>query len=110
MRTRVWHLLGSDAAQNLWVNTFHATCVKILRKEITVLGIYTENFVIYDDQDQVSFIKQCLRKLNIDPDRLSPKAIQGKINRAKNKGVLPRGLYDQALSSFDEKSAEIYEI
>ncbi|OGQ13784.1 MAG: hypothetical protein A3B70_07530 [Deltaproteobacteria bacterium RIFCSPHIGHO2_02_FULL_40_11] len=110
MRTRVWHLLGSDAAQNLWVNTFHATCVKILRKEIPVLGSYTENFVIYDDQDQVSFIKQCFRKLNIDPDRLSPKAIQGKINRAKNKGVLPRGLYDQALSSFDEKSAEIYEI
>lgn len=87
MRERVFNLLG-DAAQNAWISTFHATCARILRKDIEKLG-YTRNFSIYDDDDQMRMIKDILKQQNIDDKLLPPREIKGKISDAKNKVLSP---------------------
>src|SRR5690554_6730719 len=50
MKERLEKLIGSDA-NDLWVGTFHACCVRILRRDIEKLG-FDRSFVIYDTDDQ----------------------------------------------------------
>jgi DNA helicase-2/ATP-dependent DNA helicase PcrA len=83
MRRRVEKLLGASS-QEIWVSTFHAACARLLRREIEHLGRHTRNFVILDTADQSALIKECLRELNISPDRYAPQAIAGRISRLKN--------------------------
>ena len=64
MRERIEKLVG-DAAQDAWISTFHATCARILRRDIEKLG-YTRSFVIYDDDDQTTTLKEILKRLNVD--------------------------------------------
>ncbi|MEK7790725.1 MAG: UvrD-helicase domain-containing protein, partial [Deltaproteobacteria bacterium] len=64
MKDRVVSMLG-NGAERLELSTFHSACVRILRKEIGVLG-YDPQFVIYDDRDQLTLIRQCLKRLNVD--------------------------------------------
>jgi DNA helicase II / ATP-dependent DNA helicase PcrA len=92
MRHRVNDLVGRvepnfyPGSRDLWVSTFHSACVRILRSDIRHLG-FSNPFTIYDDSDQLSLIKACLRDLNISDNAFSPKAIQGKINKLKNDGI-----------------------
>lgn len=91
MRSRVTELLAKMGLQlgserELWVSTFHSSCVRILRSDIHHLG-YSNHFTIYDDSDQFSVVKACLKELNIAENSVSPKAIQGRINRLKNDGI-----------------------
>ena len=83
MRERVEKLAGADGAE-VWVSTFHASCAKILRRDIEKLG-YTRSFTIYDDDDQMNIIKEVLKKLNIDEKFLPPREVKSKISDAKNK-------------------------
>jgi DNA helicase II / ATP-dependent DNA helicase PcrA len=83
MRRRVEKLLGASS-QEIWVSTFHAACARLLRREIEHLGRHARNFVILDTADQSALIKECLRELNISPDRYAPQAIAGRISRLKN--------------------------
>ncbi|RPI97203.1 MAG: ATP-dependent DNA helicase PcrA, partial [Chloroflexi bacterium] len=83
MRRRVEKLLGASS-QEIWVSTFHAACARILRRDIRHLGRHTQSFVILDVADQSSLIKECLRELNISPDRYAPQAVAGRISRLKN--------------------------
>lgn len=55
----------------MWLNTFHAACARILRKDIERLG-YGRNFVIYDTQDQKILLKECIKDLNISEKIFSP--------------------------------------
>ena len=82
MRERVEKLAGADGAE-VWVSTFHASCAKILRRDIEKLG-YTRSFTIYDDDDQMNIIKEVLKKLNIDEKFLPPREVKSKISDAKN--------------------------
>jgi DNA helicase II / ATP-dependent DNA helicase PcrA len=83
MRSRVEKLLGASS-QEIWVSTFHAACARMLRRDIEHLGRHTRSFVILDAADQSGLIKECLRELNISPDRYAPQAIAGRISRLKN--------------------------
>jgi DNA helicase-2/ATP-dependent DNA helicase PcrA len=92
LRGRVYELLShhpeldvGHMAQSMWVSTFHSACVRILRSDIHHLG-YNNHFTIYDDSDQLSLIKACMKELNISDTALAPKAIQGRINKIKNEG------------------------
>lgn len=80
MQSRVKMLLGSD--HEVWIRTFHSTCAKILRGGAERIGI-KNNFVIYDEYDQLSVIKECLADLQIDPKAYSPAFIASAINRVK---------------------------
>ncbi len=87
MRKRVMDLLvGSPiSTRELWISTFHSACVRILRSDIHHLG-YQSSFTIYDDSDQLSIIKACMKEMNISDSRTSPKSFQARINQVKNDG------------------------
>ena len=82
MRHRVEALVG-EAARQVWISTFHSTCVRILRQDIEPLG-WRRDFVIYDDDDQLRVIKAVLEELKISPKELAPNAVRGRIDRHKN--------------------------
>ncbi|MDH3818113.1 MAG: UvrD-helicase domain-containing protein, partial [Myxococcales bacterium] len=81
MRERLLRLLGEQGAA-VQVGTFHATCARLLRRHGESLGL-TKDFTIYDDQDQLALVKRVLRDLGLDEKRYQPKAMAGRINRAK---------------------------
>jgi len=82
MKERVAHLVG-EAGRDIWVSTFHSTCVRILRRDIAPLG-WTNDFVIYDDDDQTRVLRNILTDLKIDPKRHPPASFRSAIDRAKN--------------------------
>jgi DNA helicase-2/ATP-dependent DNA helicase PcrA len=77
MRERLTNMLG-PVARAIWILTFHAACGRILRTEAERLG-YRRNFTIYDSQDQVRLVKQCLEELEKDPKRFVPRGIHAQI-------------------------------
>lgn len=91
MRERVSHILqklapGPVYPRDLWISTFHSACVRILRSDIHHLG-YSNTFTIYDDSDQLSVVKAVMKELHLSDSMYSPKAMQSRINRAKNEGL-----------------------
>lgn len=87
MKERVKTLVG-DEVNNMWVSTFHSSCVRILRREIDKIG-YNKNFVIYDTYDQKTLVKQCMKELNINDKDIDEKEIINKIGSAKDKLITP---------------------
>jgi len=96
-----------EVARDLWIGTFHATCVRILRKQACFLG-YHENFVIYDDDDQQTLLKECLRELNLDEKKYSPRSLGAAISRAKNELINPEKCAEGARSLFGRTVAKVY--
>jgi len=90
MRERVHRLVGPRAGQ-IWINTFHSTCSRILRTHISHLG-YTDRFVIYDDKDQLSLLKEIFQRLNLSELALKPEVVRAVVNDAKNKGLTTMNL------------------
>jgi DNA helicase-2/ATP-dependent DNA helicase PcrA len=81
MRERLLGLLGEEGSA-VRVGTFHATCARLLRRHGQSAGL-SKDFTIYDDQDQLALVKRVLRDLGLDEKRYQPKAMAGRINRAK---------------------------
>lgn len=77
-----------DCGSQVWVSTFHSTCVRILRRFIDRIG-YDTNFTIYDTDDQKSVIKEICKKLNIDTKMMKERAILSAISSAKNEMLTP---------------------
>ncbi len=90
MKERVEKLIG-DRGKDVWISTFHSMCVRILRRDIDLIG-YDLNFGILDDTDQLSVIKTVMEELNLDPKRQSPKYFLNQISNAKNELKTPRDL------------------
>lgn len=110
MRSRVEKLLGASS-QDMWVSTFHAACARLLRRDIEHLGRYTRSFVILDAGDQSGLIKECLRELNISPERYAPQAIAGRISRLKNQLVTAEQFATGAQSfGFEEQVRRVYQL
>lgn len=63
MRERINKLIGENA-NDVWVSTFHSTCVRILRSEIHHMD-FDNHFSIYDADDQEKLMRECFKKLNI---------------------------------------------
>ena len=81
MRERVDDLIGHGAEQ-IWVSTFHSTCVRILRRYIDHLG-YSTNFTIYDTDDSKNIIKEVCKKLQIDTKVYKERSLMSAISSAK---------------------------
>jgi DNA helicase-2/ATP-dependent DNA helicase PcrA len=77
-----------ENAADVWAGTFHSTCVKILRRGIETLG-YKSNFTIYDTDDSLRVIKNCMADSGMSDKSWNPKQIQGTISRAKDKLTAP---------------------
>ena len=82
MQERVHALIG-DKANDMWISTFHSTCVRILRREIEKLG-YKRNFTIYDSSDQKTLVKECMKVLSINDKEITENEIMSKISKAKD--------------------------
>ncbi len=103
MKERLERLLGDSEPP--WVSTFHASCVRILRREIAALG-YSSDFTIYDDQDQERLLKQVLKELGVPEKTLKARAAAWAIDGFKNKGLLPEQVDTGDYCS--ELSARVY--
>lgn len=106
MRERVANLLGAEGL-NVWVGTFHATCVKILRKNAQHLGLRS-SFLIYDEGDQLALLRACLRELDLSERVINPRVVQARISRAKNDLLTPAEYAAQAADYLEERVARVY--
>src|SRR5690625_4888604 len=106
MKERVEQLVGADS-QSMWVMTFHAMCVRILRQNSDRIG-YERSFTILDRTDQLTIIRQILKDMNIDPKQLNPNAVINRISDAKNKLITPDEFIENSNYYYDQQIAEIY--
>ncbi|WP_125099131.1 ATP-dependent helicase [Leucobacter chromiireducens] len=82
MRERIGGLLG-DAAEGMWISTFHSACVRILRREAERFG-YVSGFTIYDSADSRALLKRIIKELDADSYGFTPANSGSKISRLKN--------------------------
>ncbi|WP_261806284.1 DNA helicase PcrA [Lapidilactobacillus luobeiensis] len=108
MRERVERLLGADAAE-VMVATFHALCLRILRREAKKID-YSSSFSIADPAEQLTLVKRILKQLNLDPKRYDPKAILGAISQAKNELQTPKMFAAAAGQGFEQIVSQVYTI
>ena len=87
MRERVDNIVGFGAEQ-IWVSTFHSTCVKILRRHIDRLGFAT-NFTIYDTDDQKAVMKEICKRFQIETKQLKERTLMSMISAAKDELISP---------------------
>jgi DNA helicase-2/ATP-dependent DNA helicase PcrA len=105
MRERVQKLLG-EGARGVWLSTFHSSCVRILRHEIGHLG-RSRGFVIYDEDDALSVVREALRRHGQDPKE-EARRLRWRIDQWKNAGLLPAAAAERAEDFESEESAEVY--
>lgn len=101
--------IGPDA-QDIWAATFHSACVRILRRDIEKLG-FPSSFTIYDTDDSVRVIKECLKELNMDNESFQPRTVLGYISRAKDEMLLAQDYMDRSKAQGDfrqQKIANVY--
>lgn len=109
MKDRVKALIG-ECAENMWISTFHSTCVRILRREIDKIG-YKSSFTIYDSSDQKTLVKECMKAVNINDKDISEQEIISKIGKAKDRMQSSRSYKLEHESNFREnKIADVYEM
>ncbi len=107
MKDRIYHLLGK-AVKGLTLGTFHATCARILRAEAPHIGI-NKDFLIYDEGDQVSLLKQSIEQIGLDPKQYPPKAVGTAISSGKARLLAPEEYRHQVGSYYEEVVARVYE-
>ncbi|WP_404819778.1 DNA helicase PcrA [Levilactobacillus cerevisiae] len=107
MRERVIKLLGPDG-NDVWVSTFHALCVRILRRDADKLG-YNRAFTIADPGEQRTLIKRVLRQQNLDVKKFDPRSVLGAISNAKNALQTPAMMREVAGNPFETTVASVYE-
>ena len=89
MRERVVELVGPRAAA-MWVSTFHASCVRILRMQANLLpGALNSNFSIYDADDSRRLLAMIIRDQGLDPKKYSPRLLATAISNLKNELIDP---------------------
>jgi DNA helicase-2/ATP-dependent DNA helicase PcrA len=108
MKERVVETAGAENAPS-WIGTFHATGVKLLRREYEAAGL-EHNFVIYDTDDSTRMIRQIMKDIGIDKKQFAPKMVRNKISSWKNEDIDPVQVREEAADYRDEKIASIYEI
>ena len=108
MRERVDALVGYGS-EDIWISTFHATCSRILRRHIDLLG-YDRNFTIYDASDQKSLMKEVLKEMKIDTKQFPEPSVMSEISSAKNEYKSPLDYRNEYGSNFrNQRIADIYE-
>lgn len=100
MKERIERLVSPGIGRHLWVGTFHSTCARILREHGDKIDI-PRNFVVYDDSDQLTLVRECLRQLSLDEKKFTPRSLLSYISRAKEKRISPER-YSAVYSGFFE--------
>lgn len=107
MRERIDDMVGYGS-ENIWVSTFHSTCVRILRRFIDHIGFGT-NFTIYDTEDQKTIMKDICKRLEIDTKMYKEKSLLAVISSAKDELISPEAYDLRAQGDFRKmKEAAVY--
>ena len=109
MKERVRNMLDLRGAFP-WVSTFHSFCLRILRRHISELG-FSNDFVIYDAQDQLTLVKQCMKAAQISSDAFPPKTLLNHISGFKNDFLMPEDVQQDAMPYGHQfKAAGLYPV
>lgn len=106
MRERLAALIPTGT-RGMWVCTFHAMCVRMLREDADLLG-YTGQFTIYDDDDSKRMVRDIMQALGIEQKQFPINMIRSKISSAKNAMIGPEDMLKSADSPNDKKAAQVY--
>ena len=109
MRGRVERLVQAAGLARPWVSTFHSFCVRLLRREGERIGL-PKNFSIYDEDDQMRVVKNCLKELGLTKRELQARAVLSRISHAKNQGRKPEEFFLTAETLGAERLAQVYEL
>ncbi|USS91840.1 DNA helicase PcrA [Fructobacillus americanaquae] len=107
MRERIGKLVDEQLAQSVWVSTFHALAVRILRRDGERIGL-GKNFTILDSSAQRTLVKRVINDLNLDSNQYDPRTILGTISNAKNDLLTAKDYREQAANFYEERVAEVY--
>lgn len=107
MRERVESLIGQGMAKNMWLGTFHALCARLLRIDGKGIGL-DPNFVIYDDGDQLSLLREVFKAKNIDDKSIQPRAVLSEISHAKEQMKTPERYAEHATGFFERIVSDVY--
>lgn len=106
MRERIDQRVG-PAAEQLWMGTFHSTCVQILRRYADRIG-HSPRFTIFDTTDQLTTVRNCLKELNFDSKNFEPRTVLGAISKAKNERISPAEYLDRAGDYWERQVGRLY--
>ena len=105
MKKRVQEMVRQD----VWVSTFHATCLRILRMDGAAIGM-DRQFTVYDEQDQLTLIKECLKELQINEKQVHPKGVRERIQRAKDLLMTHFQYAENAPDPYEDTVAKVYRL
>lgn len=113
MQQRLSQYLGENVVKRMWVGTFHNICGRILRRDLENYKTkdgrsWNNNYVIYDDTDTKTIIKNALKKLNIDEKSFEIKSVKAAISNAKNKMQDAYAYATLARDYYSQKISEVY--
>ncbi|MFY0681419.1 MAG: UvrD-helicase domain-containing protein [Thalassovita sp.] len=108
MKDRVGSLLGQSIEGMPWLGTFHAICVKLLRRHAELVGLKS-NFTILDTDDQIRLLKQLIKVNEIDEKRWPARQLAGVIDQWKNRAWTPSAVPAGEASAYNNRGLELYE-
>ncbi len=106
MKERVVDMVGPKAS-GLWMGTFHSVCARLLRIDGPAIGL-SQNFVVYDDTDQMGLVKDLLKSKGFEDKSLQPRSVLAEISRAKERLVGPDAYARDAAGFFERIVGSIY--
>ncbi len=107
MKNRVGQMLGQSIEGMPWLGTFHAICVKLLRRHAELAGLKS-NFTILDTDDQLRLLKQLIRAANIDDKRSPARQLSSIIDGWKNRALTPDKVPAADGGAYNHKGVELY--
>ncbi|QTN34952.1 ATP-dependent helicase [Cognatishimia activa] len=107
MKNRVGRMLGQTVEGMPWLGTFHAICVKLLRRHAELVGLKS-NFTILDTDDQIRLLKQLIQAANIDDKRWPARMLSSIIDGWKNKAWTPENLPASESQAYNDRGPELY--
>ncbi|TRW82035.1 DNA helicase PcrA [Mycolicibacterium sp. 018/SC-01/001] len=109
MRERVAQLVG-PRARNMWVSTFHSTCVRILRNQASLLPGLNSNFSIYDADDSRRLLLMIGKDMGLDTKKFSPRLLSNGISNLKNELIGPEQAAAEASEAAEDLARVIAEV
>lgn len=102
MKNRVGQMLGQQIEGMPWLGTFHAICVKLLRRHAELVGLKS-NFTILDSDDQLRLLKQLVSAAGIDDKRWPARQLAGVIDAWKNRALTPDKIPSADAGAYNHK-------
>jgi DNA helicase-2/ATP-dependent DNA helicase PcrA len=107
MKNRVGGMLGQQIEGMPWLGTFHAICVKLLRRHAELVGLKS-NFTILDTDDQIRLLKQLIRAEGIDDKRWPARQLANIIDDWKNRALTPDKVPAADAGAYNHRGIELY--